>query len=69
MNRTTNIDAIVNKAKKQRADYMGTKFQETVLPVALMAVLSLVLVQFAIGTPTQANQSPATQTTTTTQQG
>lgn len=64
MNRTaTRIDAIVNKAKQQRTDYIGAKLQDTVLPVVLATVLSLCLVELAGGAPSQAQETPVEQTT------
>jgi len=58
MHSTAEINAIVNKAKQQRAEYIGAKVQQTALPVALAALLSLALVQFAAGpSQDQAQQS------------
>ena len=62
MNRTAEINAIIEKAKQQRAEYIGTKIQENALPVALAAVLSLALVQFAAGpSPDQAHEGSLVQ--------
>ena len=56
MNRTAEINAVINKAKQQRAHYIGSKLQGSVLPVALAALVSLALVQLA-GSPSQ-DQAP-----------
>ena len=59
MHSTADINAIVNKAKQQRADFIATKAQSGVLPLALAAVVSLALVALS-GEPTggQAETNP-----------
>jgi len=44
MNSTADINAIVNKAKQQRAEYIASKVQGSILPVALAAIVSLALI-------------------------
>ena len=36
MHSNTEIDAIINKAKQQRADYIGNKLQGGTLPLAIV---------------------------------
>ena len=59
MQSTAEINSIVNKAKQQRADFIASKLQGGVLPVALAAIVSLALVALA-GEPSQdqAHSSP-----------
>lgn len=60
MYRTAEINAIIDQAKQQRAEYIAAKVQGVGLPVVLMAVLSIALVQLAGGSSEdQAQQSPA----------
>jgi hypothetical protein len=40
------IDRIVNQAKNQRAELIGSGFRSYGLPLALVAAISLVLLQF-----------------------
>lgn len=59
MNRTAEINAIVNKAKQDRADYIATKVQKSALPIAVAAVISLALVSLtAEPTQDQAQTNP-----------
>jgi hypothetical protein len=59
MNRTADINAIINKAKQQRAEYIASKVQGGVVPVALAALVSLALVHFTSApTPDQAQRNP-----------
>jgi hypothetical protein len=59
MHRTAEINAIVNKAKQQRADFIASKVQGGVLPVALAVLVSLALLNVAGGpSQDQAQQSP-----------
>lgn len=62
MHSTEEINAVINKAKQQRAEYIASKVQGVALPVALVAVLSIALVQL-VGGPTQdqAQQNPVAQ--------
>lgn len=61
MHSTEEINAIVRNAKQQRADYIGAKVQKATLPVALVALVSLGLVQLAGGpSQDQAQQIPVT---------
>lgn len=43
MNHTAEINAVVTKAKQQRAEYIASSVQGGVLPVALVALVSLTL--------------------------
>jgi hypothetical protein len=52
MHSTEEINAVVNKAKQQRAEYIASKVQGGVLPVALAALVSLALIGLA-GEPSQ----------------
>lgn len=52
MHSTADINAIVNKAKQDRADFIAAKFQGGILPIALAAVVSLALVAL-FGEPTE----------------
>ena len=57
MNSTAEINAIVNKAKQDRADFIADKVQGGILPVALAAFVTLAL--FALsGEPTQDQAQP-----------
>mgnify|MGYP001085287596 FL=1 len=51
MHINTDINAIVNKAKKQRADYIGEKLQGGTLPLAvvLAAAVSIAFLSFTGG--------------------
>jgi hypothetical protein len=51
MHINTDINAIVNKAKKQRADYIGEKLQGGTLPLAvvLAAAVSIAFLSFTSG--------------------
>ncbi len=57
MHSTANINAIVNNAKQQRAEYIGSKLQGSVLPVAFAALVTLALVHSS-NQPSQAEQTP-----------
>jgi hypothetical protein len=52
MHKTAEINAIVNNAKQQRAEYIAAKLQGGALPVALAALVSLALVALS-GEPSQ----------------
>ncbi|MGB5810163.1 MAG: hypothetical protein WBG86_06510 [Polyangiales bacterium] len=52
MYRTTEINALIDNAKQQRAEYIGEKVQGAALPVALAALLSFAVVLLA-GVPSQ----------------
>jgi hypothetical protein len=43
MHSTAEINAVVTKAKQQRADYIASKVQGGVLPVAFVTLVSLTL--------------------------
>jgi len=49
MHTTTDIHAVVTKAKQQRADFMAAKVQKGALPIAVAAVISLALVSLTAG--------------------
>ena len=57
MHSTADINAIVNKAKQQRAEYIGSKLQGSVLPLAFAALVTLALVHSS-SQPSQAEHSP-----------
>jgi hypothetical protein len=59
MHGTRDIEATIRKAKRQRADHIGTKLHGSVLPLALVALLSFALVQFAVGSEDEPAQSHA----------
>ena len=62
MHSTAEINAIVNKAKQDRADFIATKVQGGVLPVALAAIVSLALAYGTIGSSQeQAQENPGVQ--------
>lgn len=52
MHSTAEINAVITKAKQQRADYIASKLQGGVLPITLVALVSLALVALA-GEPSQ----------------
>jgi hypothetical protein len=52
MHSTTEINAVINKAKRQRADFIASKLQGGVLPITLVALVSLALVSL-VGEPSQ----------------
>jgi hypothetical protein len=52
MHSTTEINAVISKAKQQRADFIASKLQGGVLPITLVALVSLALVALA-GEPSQ----------------
>ena len=52
MHSTTEINAVINKAKQQRADFIASKVQGGVLPITLVALVSLALVTL-VGEPSQ----------------
>jgi hypothetical protein len=52
MNSTTEINAIVNKAKQHRADYVANKLQGGALAVAIATLVSLAVVSLS-GGPSQ----------------
>lgn len=62
MHSTAEINAIVSKAKQDRADFIANKVQGGVLPVALAALVSLALVYGTIGSSQeQAQENPVVQ--------
>jgi hypothetical protein len=64
MNRTAEINTIVNKAKQDRADYIASKVQGGILPVALATLVSLALVSLSgESTQEQAQPNPVVETT------
>ena len=52
MNSTADINAIVNKAKQQRADYVANKLQGGALAIAIATLVSLAVVSLS-GGPSQ----------------
>ena len=62
MHSTAAINAVINKAKQDRADFIANKVQGGVLPVALAVLVSLALVHVAAGpNQDQAQQNPVVQ--------
>jgi len=62
MHSIAEINAIVSKAKQDRADFIASKVQGGVLPVALAAIVSLALVYGTIGSnQEQAQENPVVQ--------
>jgi len=62
MHSITEINAIVSKAKQDRADFIASKVQGGVLPVALAAIVSLALVYGTLGSSQeQAQENPVVQ--------
>jgi hypothetical protein len=57
MTSTSEINAIVNKAQQQRADYIAAKVQAGILPVALAALVSFALVSL-VAEPSQDQAQP-----------
>ena len=60
---TTEINAILNQAKQQRAEHIGAAFQWSVLPVAFAALLSVGVALTVGSSPDHAHQSPVVDTT------
>jgi hypothetical protein len=60
MHSNTDINAIVNKAKQQRADYIGSKLQGGAFPLAI-ALAALVAISF-VSFDDAPSESPAAQT-------
>ena len=59
MHSNTEINAVITKAKQQRADYIASKLQGSVLPITLVALVSLSLVALASEpSPDQAQHNP-----------
>jgi hypothetical protein len=59
MRSNTEINAIINKAKRQRADYIASKFQGSTLPLAvvLAAAASIAFLSFT----SEPSEHPAAQ--------
>ena len=57
MHSTAEINSIVDKAKQQRAEFIGSKLQGSVLPVAFAALVTLALVHSS-NPPSQAEHTP-----------
>jgi hypothetical protein len=53
MNNSQHIQQIIEQAKQQRAEFIGSAFRSYAVPVVLAAGLSLVLVQFSAKPSTQ----------------
>ena len=51
MHSSTEINAVINKAKQQRADYIASKLQGSTLPLAvvLAAAVSIAFISFGGG--------------------
>ena len=47
MSNVKHINQVIEQAKQQRADYIGTAVQAYALPAVLVAGLSLMLLQFS----------------------
>lgn len=46
MNSHQDINRIIEQARQQRAEYIGAAIKKNVVPIAVAATLSLVLLQF-----------------------
>jgi hypothetical protein len=57
MHSTAEINSIINKAKQQRAEYIGSKLQGSVLPLAFAALVTLALAHSS-NPPSQAEHTP-----------
>ena len=53
MNNAKHINRVIERAKQQRADYIGTAVQAYALPAVLVAGLSLMLLQFGGNPPVE----------------
>lgn len=53
MNNARQINQVIERAKRQRADYIGSAVQAYALPAVLVAGLSLILVQFSGNPPVE----------------
>ncbi|MGB5368062.1 MAG: hypothetical protein WBM75_00495 [Polyangiales bacterium] len=53
MNNAKHINQVIERAKQQRADYIGTAVQAYALPAVLVAGLSLMLLQFSGNPPVE----------------
>ena len=53
MNNAKHINRVIERAKQQRADYIGTAVQAYALPAVLVAGLSLMLLQFSGNPPVE----------------
>ena len=53
MNNAKHINRVIEQAKQQRADYIGTAVQAYALPAVLVAGLSLMLLQFSGNPPVE----------------
>ena len=51
MTQNAEINRIIDQAKTRRAEYIGSAFQAYAAPAALIAGLSLLLLQFAANPP------------------
>jgi hypothetical protein len=49
MDRHQQISDVIEQAKQQRAEYIASAFRSQALPIAIVAALSLVLLQFTSG--------------------
>ena len=68
MHSTTEINAVINKAKQNRADYIAATVQRGIVPVALAPLVSLALVALS-GEPSQDQAQPTPAVETSTQLG
>ena len=53
MSNVKHINRVIEQARQQRADYIGTAVQAYALPAVLVAGLSLMLVQFSGNPPVE----------------
>ena len=51
MNNSHDINQVIERAKNQRAEFIGSAIQAYALPAALVAGLSLMLLQFSANPP------------------
>ena len=55
MNNAKHINQVIERAKRQRAQYIGTAVQAYAIPAALAAGLALMLLQFSGNPPVDRN--------------
>jgi len=59
MSNVKHINRVIEQAKQQRADYIGTAVQAYALPAVLVAGLSLMLLQFNGNPPVERTDAEA----------
>ncbi len=59
MNNAKHINQVIERAKRQRAQYIGSAVQAYALPAVLMAGISLMLLQFSGNPPVEGGRAAA----------